>query len=154
MNPILSAGILIGVSAFVAAQTASPSELIDLIGTHPVSWEMLPDEALGRPEVWRALIEKGTPVVGILTGWRMYDKMLANVEEVRARGADTILIAPQGDERARSLANELFEVPTTKPLLTPILDTIPLQLLAYFVAKERGLSPDKPRNLAKSVTVE
>ncbi|MDQ3962746.1 MAG: glutamine--fructose-6-phosphate transaminase (isomerizing) [Actinomycetota bacterium] len=101
-----------------------------------------------------ALIEKGVPVVGILTGWRMYDKMLANIEEVRARGADTILIAPRGDERARSLANELFEVPSTKPLLSPIIDTVPLQLLAYYVAKERGLSPDKPRNLAKSVTVE
>jgi glucosamine--fructose-6-phosphate aminotransferase (isomerizing) len=101
-----------------------------------------------------ALIEENTPVVAILTGWRMYDKMLANVEEVRARGADTILIAPRGDERALSLANELFEVPATRPLLTPVLDTIPLQLLAYYIAKERGLSPDKPRNLAKSVTVE
>ncbi|HWL65362.1 MAG TPA: glutamine--fructose-6-phosphate transaminase (isomerizing) [Actinomycetota bacterium] len=101
-----------------------------------------------------ALIEKNVPVVAILTGWRMYDKMLANVEEVRARGADTILVAPQGDERARSLANELFEVPPTRPLLTPIIDTIPLQLLAYYIAKEKGLSPDKPRNLAKSVTVE
>jgi glutamine---fructose-6-phosphate transaminase (isomerizing) len=101
-----------------------------------------------------ALIEEGTPVVAILTGHRLYDKMLSNVQEVRARGAQTILLAPRGDERARSLANELFELPVTKPLLTPILDTIPLQLLAYYVAKERGLSPDKPRNLAKSVTVE
>jgi glutamine---fructose-6-phosphate transaminase (isomerizing) len=101
-----------------------------------------------------ALIEPGVPVVAILTGQTLYEKMLANVEEVRARGADTILIAPQGDERARALANELFEVPATKPLLTPILDTVPLQMFAYFVAKERGLPPDKPRNLAKSVTVE
>ncbi|MDQ4024440.1 MAG: glutamine--fructose-6-phosphate transaminase (isomerizing) [Actinomycetota bacterium] len=101
-----------------------------------------------------ALIEKGVPVVAVLTGQRLYDKMLANVEEVRARGADTILIAPQGDDRARSLANEMFEVPPTKPLLTPILDTIPMQLFAYFICKERGLPPDKPRNLAKSVTVE
>ncbi|MGH2786274.1 MAG: glutamine--fructose-6-phosphate transaminase (isomerizing) [Actinomycetota bacterium] len=101
-----------------------------------------------------ALIEPGVPVVAILTGQALYEKMLANVEEVRARGADTILIAPKGDERARTLANELFEVPGTKPLLTPILDTVPLQMFAYFVAKERGLSPDKPRNLAKSVTVE
>ncbi|HEX2241546.1 MAG TPA: glutamine--fructose-6-phosphate transaminase (isomerizing) [Actinomycetota bacterium] len=101
-----------------------------------------------------ALIEPGVPVVAVLTGHRLYDKMLANVEEVRARGADTILIARRGDERSRALANELFEVPETKPLLSPILDTVPLQLLAYFVAKERGLSPDKPRNLAKSVTVE
>jgi glucosamine--fructose-6-phosphate aminotransferase (isomerizing) len=101
-----------------------------------------------------ALIEEGVPVVAILTGQTLYDKMLANVEEVRARGAQTIVIAHQGDERARALANELFEIPATKPLLTPILDTVPLQMLAYFVAKERGLSPDKPRNLAKSVTVE
>jgi glucosamine--fructose-6-phosphate aminotransferase (isomerizing) len=101
-----------------------------------------------------ALIEEGTPVVAILTGHRLYDKMLANVQEVRARGAQTILLAPKGDERARSLANELFELPVTKPLLTPILDTIPLQLFSYYVAKEKGLSPDKPRNLAKSVTVE
>ncbi|MGH2776927.1 MAG: glutamine--fructose-6-phosphate transaminase (isomerizing) [Actinomycetota bacterium] len=101
-----------------------------------------------------ALVEEGVPVVAILTGTALYDKMLGNVQEVRARGAETILVAPRNDERARSLANEMFEMPTTKPLLTPILDTIPLQMLAYFVAKERGLSPDKPRNLAKSVTVE
>jgi len=101
-----------------------------------------------------ALIEPGVPVVAIVTGQKLYDKMLANVEEVRARGADTIMVAPRGDERARALANELFEVPSTKPLLTPVLDTVTLQLFAYFVAKEKGLSPDKPRNLAKSVTVE
>ncbi|MBA3348979.1 MAG: glutamine--fructose-6-phosphate transaminase (isomerizing) [Actinobacteria bacterium] len=101
-----------------------------------------------------ALIEPGVPVVAIVTGQKLYDKMLANVEEVRARGAETIMVAPRGDERARALANELFEVPPTKPLLTPILDTVTLQLFAYFVAKEKGLSPDKPRNLAKSVTVE
>jgi glucosamine--fructose-6-phosphate aminotransferase (isomerizing) len=101
-----------------------------------------------------ALIEEGVPVVAIVTGQALYEKMLANVSEVRARGAETILVARRGDERARAVANELFEVPATKPLLSPVLDSIPLQLFAYFVAKERGLSPDKPRNLAKSVTVE
>ena len=101
-----------------------------------------------------ALVEPGVPVVAILTDLSLYDKMLANVEEVRARGADTILIARRGSERALSLANELFEVQGTEPMLAPIIDTIPLQLFAYYVAKERGLSPDKPRNLAKSVTVE
>ena len=101
-----------------------------------------------------ALIAEGVPVVAVLTGAPLYDKMLANVEEVRARGAATIVVAPEGDARARALADDIFEVPGTKPLLTPVLDTIPLQLLAYYVAKERGLSPDKPRNLAKSVTVE
>ena len=101
-----------------------------------------------------ALVEDGVPVVAVMTGPSLYEKMLANVQEVRARGADTIVVAPRGDARARAVANELFEVPVTKPLLTPILDTIPLQLFAYYVAKQRGLSPDKPRNLAKSVTVE
>ncbi len=101
-----------------------------------------------------ALIEEGTPVVAVATADALYDKMLANIQEVRARGADTILVAPTGDERATKLADELFEVVPTKPLLTPVLDTVPLQLLAYFIAKEKGLSPDKPRNLAKSVTVE
>ncbi|CAN5681042.1 glutamine--fructose-6-phosphate transaminase (isomerizing) [soil metagenome] len=101
-----------------------------------------------------ALIEEGVPVIAVLTGPSLHDKMLANVEEVRARGADVILVALQGDERARALADEVFEVPETKPLLTPVLDTVPLQLLSYFIAKERELSPDKPRNLAKSVTVE
>ena len=101
-----------------------------------------------------ALVEPGVPVVAIVTGRTHQDKMLANVEEVKARGAETILVANAGNGRARSLADELFEVPETKPLLSPVLDTVPLQLLAYFVAKERDLSPDKPRNLAKSVTVE
>ncbi len=101
-----------------------------------------------------ALIEPGVPVVAIVTGRTHQDKMLANVEEVRARGAETILVANPGNRRAQALADELFEVPATKPLLSPVLDTVPLQMLAYFVAKERGLSPDKPRNLAKSVTVE
>ncbi|MFN2388898.1 MAG: glutamine--fructose-6-phosphate transaminase (isomerizing) [Actinomycetota bacterium] len=101
-----------------------------------------------------ALIEEGVPVVAVMTGHALYDKMLGNVEEVRARGADTILIAAEGDSRSRPLADELFEVPRTKPLLTPVLDVVPLQLFAYYVAKERGVSPDKPRNLAKSVTVE
>ena len=101
-----------------------------------------------------ALLQEGVPVVAVMTGQPLYDKMLANVEEVRARGASTILVAPHGEKRARDLADDIFEVPPTKPLLTPVLDTVPLQLLAYFVAKERGLSPDKPRNLAKSVTVE
>jgi glucosamine--fructose-6-phosphate aminotransferase (isomerizing) len=101
-----------------------------------------------------ALIEDGVPVVAVLTGPALYEKMLTNVSEVRARGAETILVSTPGDERARALANELFEVPVTKPLLTPVLDTVCLQLFAYHVAKELGLSPDKPRNLAKSVTVE
>jgi glutamine---fructose-6-phosphate transaminase (isomerizing) len=101
-----------------------------------------------------ALLQEGVPVVALCTGAKLYEKMLANVEEVRARGASAVIVAPRGDQRARDLADDIFEVPPTKPLLTPILDAIPLQLFAYYIAKEKGLSPDKPRNLAKSVTVE
>lgn len=101
-----------------------------------------------------ALLQEGVPVVALLTGKKLLDKMLANVEEVRARGASTLIVSHHGEPRAAELADDLFEVPATKPLLTPVLDAIPLQLLAYYIAKEKGLSPDKPRNLAKSVTVE
>jgi glucosamine--fructose-6-phosphate aminotransferase (isomerizing) len=101
-----------------------------------------------------ALIEARYPVVSVLTDKEHYDKMLANIQEVRSRGAEVIVVAPEGDERSRSLADSTFWVPQTHSLLLPALLTVPLQLLAYYIAKEKGLSPDKPRNLAKSVTVE
>ncbi len=136
-----------GVGAAVAMEGALKLKEISYIHAEGYSAGELKHGAI-------ALVEEGTPVVALLTGPRLYEKMLANVQEIRARGAETILLAPRGDERARAMANELFELPTTKPLLAPILDTIPLQLFAYYIAKERGLPPDKPRNLAKSVTVE
>ena len=101
-----------------------------------------------------ALIEPGFPVVAIATDPGLRPKMLANVEEVRARGGETIVLTQRGDRRSASLANELLELPVASPLLSPVLDAIVLQLFAYHVAKERGLAPDRPRNLAKSVTVE
>jgi glucosamine--fructose-6-phosphate aminotransferase (isomerizing) len=101
-----------------------------------------------------ALVESHYPVVSVLTDNEHYDKMLANIQEVRSRGAEVIVVAPEGDDRARSSADAIFWVPQTHSLLLPALLTVPLQLLAYYIAKEKGLSPDKPRNLAKSVTVE
>ncbi|MGH2806296.1 MAG: glutamine--fructose-6-phosphate transaminase (isomerizing) [Actinomycetota bacterium] len=101
-----------------------------------------------------ALVESHYPVVSVLTDHDHYDKMLANIQEVRSRGAEVIVVAPEGDDRARSLADTVFWVPETHSLLLPVLLAVPLQLLAYYIAKEKGLSPDKPRNLAKSVTVE
>ncbi|HLQ44172.1 MAG TPA: SIS domain-containing protein, partial [Planctomycetaceae bacterium] len=101
-----------------------------------------------------ALIDEGLPVVVIALRDHTYVKVLANIEEVRSRGGYVIAIASEGDEDIAQVADEVLYVPPTLPCLSPILSSIPLQLLAYHTAVARGLNVDKPRNLAKSVTVE
>jgi glucosamine--fructose-6-phosphate aminotransferase (isomerizing) len=101
-----------------------------------------------------ALIDEDMPVVCVAVRDSIYEKMLSNIEQVRARGGHVIAIATEGDTLIREKADYVIEVPETLPLLTPILATIPLQLLAYHVAVRRGADVDQPRNLAKSVTVE
>ena len=101
-----------------------------------------------------ALIEAGVPVVAIATECHIYPKMLSNIQEVRARGAEVIAIATEGDTQIEALADHVLEVPATPELLSPVVVTVPLQLFAYHVAKLRGCDVDQPRNLAKSVTVE
>jgi glucosamine--fructose-6-phosphate aminotransferase (isomerizing) len=101
-----------------------------------------------------ALIEAGVPVVAIATECHVYPKMLSNIQEVRARGAEVIVIATEGDTQIGALADHVLEVPATPELLSPVVVTVPLQLFAYHVAKLRGCDVDQPRNLAKSVTVE
>jgi glucosamine--fructose-6-phosphate aminotransferase (isomerizing) len=101
-----------------------------------------------------ALIDRGVPVVAIATHSRVLGKLISNIEEARARGASIICIAQEGDERVLEVAGDVVVVPRTAELLSPMLDLLPLQLLAYHVAKRRGCDPDRPRNLAKSVTVE
>jgi glutamine---fructose-6-phosphate transaminase (isomerizing) len=101
-----------------------------------------------------ALIEDGVPVVAIATRCHVYPKMLSNVQEVKARGASVIAIVTEGDTEAAALADHVLEVPETPELLSPVVVTVPLQLLAYHVAELRGRDVDHPRNLAKSVTVE
>jgi glucosamine--fructose-6-phosphate aminotransferase (isomerizing) len=101
-----------------------------------------------------ALIEPGVPVVAVATECHVYPKMLSNIQEVRARGADVIAVASRGDERIRDLADEVLFVPRTPELLSPVAVVVPLQLFAYHVAQLRGCDVDRPRNLAKSVTVE
>jgi glucosamine--fructose-6-phosphate aminotransferase (isomerizing) len=101
-----------------------------------------------------ALVEPGVPVVAIATECHVYPKMLSNIQEVRARGAHVIAVATEGDEGIRDLADEVLFVPRTPELLSPVTVVVPLQLLAYHVAKLRGCDVDQPRNLAKSVTVE
>ncbi len=101
-----------------------------------------------------ALVEPGVPVVAIATKCHIYPKMLSNIQEVRARGAEVIAVVTKGDVDAAKLADHVLEVPETPELLSPVVVTVPLQLLAYHIAKERGCDVDQPRNLAKSVTVE
>ncbi len=101
-----------------------------------------------------ALLDESTPVVCVATDSPVLEKVLSNVEEVRARGADTIAIATEGSERVAEVADETIEVARTDWILQPIVAVIPLQLLAYEIARARGLNVDQPRNLAKTVTVE
>jgi glutamine---fructose-6-phosphate transaminase (isomerizing) len=101
-----------------------------------------------------ALIEPGLPVVAVATESHVYAKVLSNIQEVKARGADIIVVATEGDEEIRRLADHVLYVPRTPELLSPVLVSVPLQLLAYHIAKLRGCDVDQPRNLAKSVTVE
>jgi len=101
-----------------------------------------------------ALLDESTPVVCVATDSPVLDKVLSNVEEVRARGAETIAIVTAGDERAAEVSEETIEVAASDWILQPILAILPLQLLAYDIARARGLNVDQPRNLAKTVTVE
>jgi len=101
-----------------------------------------------------ALLDEDTPVVCIATDMPILDKMISNIQEVRARGAHVIAIATEGDDRLEEVSEEVIYVPRTDWMLQPLLAVIPLQLFAYYVARERGLNVDQPRNLAKTVTVE
>jgi glutamine---fructose-6-phosphate transaminase (isomerizing) len=101
-----------------------------------------------------ALIDEEMPVVAIVTRDHLYDKMVSQVEQARARGGVVIALATEGDEAIREKANHVIFVPPTPPLLAPIVNVIPLQLLSYHIAVRRGADVDQPRNLAKSVTVE
>ncbi len=101
-----------------------------------------------------ALLDESTPVVCVATDSPILGKVLSNVEEVRARGAETIAIVTAGDERAGEVADQAIEVAASDWILQPILAILPLQLLAYDIARARGLNVDQPRNLAKTVTVE
>lgn len=101
-----------------------------------------------------ALIEEGTPVVALATQDKLFEKMVSNMEEVRARGANVIAIAKKHNKEVENVANGVIYIPEASDLLVPILAVVPMQLLAYCVSSLKGLDVDKPRNLAKSVTVE
>jgi glucosamine--fructose-6-phosphate aminotransferase (isomerizing) len=105
-----------------------------------------------------ALIEDGLPVVVVMPSPKgravLHAKLVSNISEIQARGARTIVIAEEGDETVRPFADELVEIPAVPTLLQPLVSTVPLQVLAAEIARTRGYDVDKPRNLAKSVTVE
>ncbi len=101
-----------------------------------------------------ALIDENMPVVFIATKDEIYEKVISNIEEVRARGGKVIAIASEGDENIKNYANDIFYIPESLSFLTPLLAVIPLQLMSYYMAVKLGRDVDQPRNLAKSVTVE
>ncbi len=101
-----------------------------------------------------AMLDPSSVVVAIATRGRLWEKVMANLQEVKARGARVLLVANEGDQQTIAEGDAAFQVPKTHPLLSPVLDTIPLQVLAYHLARFRGFDVDRPRNLAKTVTVE
>ena len=101
-----------------------------------------------------ALIDEDMPVIFVATHHQLYKKILSNIQEVTARNGRIISIVTEGDEAVRALSEACIEIPSTLAPLAPLLSVIPLQLIAYHVAVEKGLNVDQPRNLAKSVTVE
>jgi glutamine---fructose-6-phosphate transaminase (isomerizing) len=117
----------------------------------------IPTEAYSAGEMKHgpiALLDSETPVVCVATDSHVYDKVVSNIQEVRARGAEVIAIATDGNEDIQHHADDVVFVPRTHPFLQATLAVIPLQLLAYRIARLRGLNVDQPRNLAKTVTVE
>jgi glutamine---fructose-6-phosphate transaminase (isomerizing) len=140
---------------FIGRHTGYPSALEGALKLKEISYvhaEGYPAGELKHGPI--ALVEPGVPVVAIATECHVYPKMLSNIQEVRARGADVIAVATEGDERIGDLAHDVLFVPRTPELLSPVTVVVPLQLLAYHVARLRGCDVDRPRNLAKSVTVE
>src|SRR3954468_7086476 len=140
---------------FIGRHTGYPSALEGALKLKEISYlhaEGYPAGELKHGPI--ALIEEGVPVVAVATTCHVYPKMLSNIQEVRARGADVIAVASEGDDRVADLANDVLLVPRVHELLAPVVVTPPLQFLAYHVAKLRGCDVDQPRNLAKSVTVE
>ena len=101
-----------------------------------------------------ALIDEDMPVIFVATHHQLYKKILSNIEEVKARNGRIVAVVTEGDEAVSNIAEASIEVPPTLASLAPLLSVIPLQLIAYHVAVEKGLNVDQPRNLAKSVTVE
>jgi glucosamine--fructose-6-phosphate aminotransferase (isomerizing) len=101
-----------------------------------------------------ALIDEEMPVVVIATNSAHYEKVVSNIQEVKARKGKIIAVVTEGNTSIKDMADHVIEVPATEESLSPLINTVPLQLLSYHIAVMRGCNVDQPRNLAKSVTVE
>jgi len=101
-----------------------------------------------------ALIDENMPVVVIAAKDKSYDKIVSNIQEIKARKGIVIAIVTEGDTIIKEMADHVLEIPATHEALAPLLAVVPLQLLSYYIAVLRGCNVDQPRNLAKSVTVE
>ena len=101
-----------------------------------------------------ALLDDGSPVVVVANDSPVYGKVVSNIEEVRARGADVIAVASEDNEAIEEIAAAVLRIPRCDPVVAAMVAVVPLQLLAYHIAGLRGLNVDQPRNLAKTVTVE
>ena len=101
-----------------------------------------------------ALVDQDMPIVFLATHHQLYEKIISNMQEVKSRNGRILAVVTEGDQQVKEIADNVLEVPRTLNALVPLLSVVPLQLLAYYVAVDKGLDVDMPRNLAKSVTVE
>lgn len=101
-----------------------------------------------------ALVDQDMPIVFLATHHQLYEKIISNMQEVKSRNGRILAVVTEGDQQVKEIADNVLEVPRTLNVLVPLLSVVPLQLLAYYVAVDKGLDVDMPRNLAKSVTVE
>ena len=103
---------------------------------------------------WGLISWPSAVVVGVASRNCLWEKVCSNIQEVKSRGATVVLVGNDGDHRTADLADHVLWVPSVEPMLSPVVDALPLQFLAYWLAQAHGLDVDRPRNLAKTVTVE
>ena len=101
-----------------------------------------------------ALVDTDMPIVFLATHHQLYEKIISNMQDVKSRNGRILAVETEGDEQVKKIADSVLEIPQTLNALVPLLSVLPLQILAYYVAVDKGLDVDMPRNLAKSVTVE
>ena len=101
-----------------------------------------------------ALVDTDIPILFLATHHQLYEKIISNMQDVKSRNGRILAVGTEGDERVKKIADSVLEIPQTLNALVPLLSVLPLQILAYYVAVDKGLDVDMPRNLAKSVTVE
>ena len=101
-----------------------------------------------------ALVDTDMPILFLATHHQLYEKIISNMQDVKSRNGRILAVVTEGDEQVKKIADSVLEIPQTLNALVPLLSVLPLQILAYYVAVDKGLDVDMPRNMAKSVTVE